>query len=529
MNNNIIDDPTNYKVGIYIRLSQEDSNKKYESDSESVINQRNILTTYIKNNNYILTEEYIDDGYSGTNFERPAFFKLIQDINAKKINMVIVKDLSRLGRDHVLTGYYIETFFPENKVRFISIMENYDSTKRQASNDSSTFIVACNDYYSKQNSYKIRDVLHSKKVAGQFIGSRPSYGYKRDPEDKGHLIPDPETADNVRNIFKWFSEGLNLTEIAKRLNDMGIPTPSSEKKLPNKINKWNYDSVKHILKNRIYTGDMVQNREVKVSYKSKKKLHLNEYEWIIVENTHEPLVDKAKFNEINSKGRYTMPKLKTEREKRLLENLFVCKECGNSLTINYRKSRDYWSINCNKFTRNSVNSKCVSHYMSYNKLEKTILKRVKLTLNKFIKELNIKSLAEEVYKRVNEEKLNQFKELDKLIAKRDRLKEKLLIMYEDKVSEIISLNTYLLMKEDYESQIQELKSKIDKLESLKKDIIEYSNKLPDIITKIQELVNLKNPTRELLMSIIDKIVIDKDRNVEIYYRFSIISKDTIKR
>ena len=527
MYNNIIEDPRDYKVGIYIRLSQEDADKKYETDSESVINQRNILNTYIKKNNYILTKEYIDDGYSGTNFERPAFYKLIQDIQNKKINMVIVKDLSRLGRDHVLTGYYIETFFPENRVRFISIMENYDSYKRQASNDSSTFIVACNDYYSKQNSYKIRDVLHSKKVAGQFIGSRPAYGYMRDPEDKGHLIPDPETADNVRNIFKWFSSGLNLTEIADKLNSLDIPTPSSYKKLPNKVINWNYDTVKFILKNRIYTGDMVQNKEVKMSYKSKKKLHLNEQDWIIVENTHEPLVDKATFNEINNKGRYTIPQTKTKREKRLLENLFVCKECGNGLTINYRESRDYWSINCNKFTRNSTNNKCVSHYMPYDKLEEEILKKVKLTLSKFISKLDFTELAKEVYKRMNAEKINQFRELDKLIAKRERLKEKLLIMYDDKVNNIISLNTYLLMKEEYETQIQELKPKIEKLESLKTQTVEYASKLPNMVKKIKDLIELKEPTRELIMNIIDKIVVDKDRNVEIFYKFGIVKSNKL--
>ena len=157
-----------YNAGIYIRLSQEDKDKKYESDSESVTNQKDILRTYCKNNGFNLVGEYVDDGYSGTNFDRPGFTKMIEDIKNKKINLVIVKDLSRLGRDHVMTGYYIETYFPENKVRFISIVENYDSMKNQASNDSSTFIIACNDYYSKQNSLKIRNVLDSKRKDGKF-------------------------------------------------------------------------------------------------------------------------------------------------------------------------------------------------------------------------------------------------------------------------------------------------------------------------------------------------------------------------
>ena len=527
MYNNLVS-PTSYKVGIYIRLSQEDSDKKYESDSESIINQRNILTSYLKVNNYILTEEYIDDGYSGTNFDRPGFHKLIDDINNKKINMVIVKDLSRLGRDHVMTGYYIETFFPENNVRFISIMENYDSAKRQASNDSSTFIVACNDYYSKQNSYKIRDVLHSKKVAGDFIGSKPSYGYMRDPNEKGHLIPDPKVADNVRNIFKWFSNGLNLKEIADKLNTLEIETPSTYKHSSKRTQKWNYDTVKSILQNRIYTGDMVQNKEAKINYKSKKRIHLDESNWIIVENTHEPLVDKATFFGINSKGRYTIPETKTKREKRLLENLFICKECGNSLTINYRKSKDCWSINCNRFTRYSINNRCVSHYMLYNPLEELILKKVKSTLDKFMKELDIDNLANEVYTRLNNESNNNFKELDKLIEKREKCHKKLVIMYNDKLENKIELYTYNMLKQSIEKEIEELTSKIEKLEKVKSQKVVYNTKLSDIVDKIKKLLDLNHPTRELLLDVIDKIVIDKDRNIEIFYKFGIAKSDKLK-
>ena len=198
MYNSLLDSPVFYNAGLYIRLSQEDKDKdkKYESESESVTNQRQILVNYVRQNGFNLVEEYIDDGYSGTNFDRPAFKKMIQDIENKKINLVIVKDLSRLGRDHVNTGYYMERYFPEHKVRFISLMEGYDSARNQASNDSSTFIVACNDYYSKQNSNKIRDVLYSKKSNGKFIGSLPAYGYMRDPEDKGHLIPKSRNSTN---------------------------------------------------------------------------------------------------------------------------------------------------------------------------------------------------------------------------------------------------------------------------------------------------------------------------------------------
>ena len=519
MFNRNLEDASIYKAGIYIRLSQEDTDKKYETDSESVINQRNILKSFIENNNYNLEEEYIDDGYSGTNFDRPGFKRMIQDIRNKRINMVIVKDLSRLGRDHVMTGYFIETFFPENRIRFISIMESYDSFKNQSSNDSSTFIVACNDYYSKQNSYKVRDVLRSKKIAGDFIGSRPSYGYMRDPDDKGHLIPNPETAFNVRNIFTWFASGMSMSDIADKLNNSGVLTPSAYKNLPGKLNKWNTKCVKTILINRIYTGDMVQNKETKVSYKSKKKVYIPEDNWIIVENTHEPLVDKATFNKINNKGKYTIPKTRVNREKRLLENLFICRECGNGLTINYRKKLDYWTINCNKFTRYSKEKQCVSHFMPYDLLEEMILKKVKYTLKKFIGNLDIEYLANEVNKRINVYKAKDVENLENLKRTLEEKKQLLVNLFSEKYKKLLTDTVFEIVQNGYEKDINELKEKIKIQEKVVSGISNYDDKMLD---KIKKLLDLKKPTRELLLSVIDKIVIDKNRNVEIYYKFKFV-------
>ena len=362
---------TQFNAGIYIRLSQEDrdNDKKYESESESVLNQREMLMNYVKNNNFNFVNEYVDDGYSGTDFERPGFKKLIEDINNNKINLVIVKDLSRLGRDHILTGYYIETFFPEKRVRFISILESYDSFKNQASNDSSTFIIACNDYYSKQNSIKIKNVLNSKRSNGKFIGSLPCFGYMRDPDDKGHLIPNPETAPIVKEIFKMAVNDVGISEITTILNDKKYPTPSGYKKTNYSSrliyrDSWNISSVKKILNNRMYTGDMVQHVQAKVNYKSKKKIPLDESLWVIVENTHEPLVSKKEFNLIQKrkKSNNRHYKTTTKREIRLLEGLLYCKECQNRLTVVYRKNHDYWSVNCNRYSRDPKRQRCGSHF-----------------------------------------------------------------------------------------------------------------------------------------------------------------------
>ena len=399
-----------FNVGIYIRLSQEDKDKKYESDSESVINQRELLTNYVKNNNFNLIGEYVDDGYSGTDFERPGFQKLIDDIKSKKINCVVVKDLSRLGRDHVMTGYNMESYFPENNIRFISILESYDSFKNQASNDSSTFIIACNDYYSKQNSIKIRNVLNDKRKNGKFIGSQPCYGYMRDPLDKGHLIPNLETASIVKKIFKWRTEGIGPTEIATRLNDMNVPTPAGYKKTNYSSrlidrDSWNISTVKKILSNRIYTGDMVQHTQTKLNYKSKKKITLDESLWVIVEDTHEPLVDKETFKYVNSLGKRKTRNygLKTERPKRILEGKIFCKECGNRLSVYYRKKLDYWSINCNRYSRDPKRRRCSSHFYPYDYLEEQILEQFNNSVSKFIKDVDIEELNKEVQKNVHKE------------------------------------------------------------------------------------------------------------------------------
>ena len=528
MYNNLLDNKE-YKAGIYIRLSQEDRDKKYESDSESVRNQRGILMNYVDTNGFAFIEEYVDDGYSGTNFDRPAFQRMIKDIENKKINLVIVKDLSRLGRDHVNTGYFMERFFPENRVRFISIMESYDSAKVQASNDSSTFIVACNDYYSKQNSNKIRDVLHSKKVQGKYIGSVPCYGYMRDPQDKGHLIPNPETAPIVKEIFKFFSSGMSIAQIASLLNERSIPTPSAYKKInlnssDRRLTEWCSSSIKKILTNRMYTGDMVQNTQTKINYKSKKKVNLDKSLWIIVENTHEPLVDKTAF-EFIQKNRFVIPETRSAREKRLFENLLFCKECGNYLSLSHRKKIDYWSINCNRYMRDPQKHRCVSHFMPYEKLEKSLLKHIKATLKEYMDDISIEEMnqiliekGELLEKNKNSDILNLTKERDKCIQKVDLLMDQ---QMDGKIDEA----TFNTLVKDQDSKIRILTRKINELQLKKNSSQDQIVKILDYKERIKELLDLKNPTRDLMFALIDRIEIDKDRNIEITYKFDLVNKD----
>ena len=518
-----------FNVGIYIRLSQEDKDKKYESDSESVINQKELLRSYVKNNNFNLYGEYVDDGYSGTNFDRPGFQKMLEDIKQKKINCVVVKDLSRFGRDHVMTGYYIETFFPENNIRFISILESYDSFKNQASNDSSTFIIACNDYYSKQNSIKIRNVLNDKRKNGKFIGSQPCYGYMRDPLDKGHLIPNPETAPIVKKIFKWRAEGIGPTEIATRLNDMNVFTPAGYKKTNYSSrlidrDSWNISTVKKILSNRIYTGDMVQHTQTKVNYKSKKKITLDESLWVIVEDTHEPLVDKETFKYIKSLGKRKTRNynLKTERPKRILEGKIFCKECGNRLSVYYRKKLDYWSINCNRYSRDPKRGRCSSHFYPYDYLEEQILERFNNSVSTFIKELDVEELNNEVQKNVHRETEDIDKKMNDLSKEKDQIMNKLSTLYSDRCNNIISAELYKELSIESETKLKKINNIIEEKKIKKKNIKNKANILPDYTKKIKELLDLKKPKKELINTLIDKIVIDENRNINIIFKYDVI-------
>ena len=518
-----------FNVGIYIRLSQEDKDKKYESDSESVINQKELLRNYVKNNNFNLVKEYVDDGFSGTDFERPGFKSLLEDINNKKINCVVVKDLSRLGRDHVMTGYYIETFFPENNIRFISILESFDSFKNQASNDSSTFIIACNDYYSKQNSIKIRNVLNEKRKSGKFVGSLPCYGYMRDPKDKGHLIPNPETAPIVKKIFKWRTDGIGPTEIANRLNKAHIVTPSGYKKtnyssrLIDRDN-WNISTVKKILINRIYTGDLVQHTQTKVSYKSKKKITLDEKLWIVVENTHEPLVDKDTFDYVNNlrKRNTRNYEIKTDREKRLLEGKLFCKECGNRLTVLYRKKQDYWSVNCNRYSRDPVRGRCYSHFYPYNYLEEQVLEQINKSVSKLMKELDLKQLNDEVVKNVHKDTNNIDNVIKNLEIEKEKITKRITTLYNDRCDGVISTETYKELAKESETKLKEINDLIDNENIKKYKIKNKVNVLPDYTKKIKKLLDLNKPKKELIDTLIDKIVIDKDRDITIYFKYDIV-------
>ena len=534
MYNNIIQVPSFYRVGLYIRLSESDEDKTYESESESIINQRNLLMDYVKMSGFTLVDEYVDDGVTGTNFDRPSFQRLLKDIESGRINCVITKDLSRLGRDYIQCGYYVEQYFSQKKIRYISILDQVDTFLESANNDIAPFKALFNDMTSKDTSKKIRSILKNKKEQGKFIGSKPCYGYMRDPLDKGHLIPDPEVAPIVKKIFKMAYSGTGVSDIVSYLNDNKILSPSMYKNTKSstrqKVNVWTISSVNKLLKNRIYTGDMVQNVQTKLNYKSQKKVALEKAFWIIVENTHEPLVSKAVFEAIqNAPARVRITHC--NREKRLLENLLVCKECGNSLSVLYRKNKNYkdgkyWSVNCNKYARDPKRHLCYPHFFPYDKLEEKIMSVIKTTCQKYLDSLNIKELSEKVLQDRVKEKNDRQKEKQQLLNEIEELKRKSDALYDDKFNGIISVDTYTRMSTQTEKQISALNYRIYEIDNEENQIKEDTKEIAKHEEQIKVLLNLDESNRELIKTLVKKIYIDKDRNIEIQYRFRVI--DDIK-
>ena len=534
MYNNIIQAPSFYRVGNYIRLSESDEDKTYESDSESVINQRHLLMDFVKENGFTFVDEYVDDGYTGTNFNRPGFQRMIKDIESGRINCVITKDLSRLGRNHVGCGNLLEEYFPANKIRFISILDGVDTFLDSANNDIAPFKSLFNDMTSKDTSKKIRSILKNKKQQGKFIGSKPCYGYMRDSEDKGHLIPDPEVAPVVKKIFKMAYYGKGVSDIVSYLNDNNIKCPSAYKGTKSssrqKFNMWTISSVNKLLKNRIYTGDMVQNKQTKMSYKSQKKITLDESLWIIVEGTHEPLVSKVMFDSIQNAPARTRV-THCNREKRLLENLLTCKECGNTLTVLHRKNKNYkdntyWSVNCNKYARDPRRKLCYPHFFPYDKLEEKIMSVIKNTCQRYLDSLNVKELSKKIKRERKKVKNEHQKERESLVLDIEELKRKMDALYDDKFNGIISADNYVRLSSQTEKQIASLNSRIYEIDNEENQIKEDTKEIIKYEEQIKALLNLDEPNRELIKTLVKIIYIDKDKNIEIQYRFKVL--DDIK-
>ena len=390
------------RVAIYIRLSKEDLNG---STSESVVNQKSLLTKYVKDNNFVLFDTYIDDGYSGTNFDRPAFKKMIKDIESNLIDVVIVKDLSRLGRDYIKTGEYIEKWFPIHNIRFIALLDGIDTLYDLSSNEMAPFKSVINDMYSRDNSKKIKMALRTKQEDGKWVGGCPPFGYMKDENDKNHLIINKEEVVIVKKIFSLFLKGHSINYIANYLSKQNIPTPSiirGKKSKYASFGIWSPITIKNILTNELYTGNMVQNRRKKVNYKIKKIIKNDRSSWIVVNNTHEAIISEKEFDLVNKLLKANNKLL--HHDKRLFEGLVYCSSCNKRLILQKGK---YEYFVCNTYRKYSRLGLCTNHSISNDKLEYEILSILKKLTN--MENISDRSL---IIKLINKIVVHEDKEVD---------------------------------------------------------------------------------------------------------------------
>ena len=514
-----ISDPMTYHVAKYIRLSKEDES---EGPSQSVTNQNSLLDEFVKQHRLSVYDTYIDDGYSGTTFDRPAFQRMIADIEAKRVNMVITKDLSRLGRDYIMTGHYMERYFPEKQVRYISLLDGIDTGVESTANDITPFRAIMNDMYAKDISKKIKSVKRDKQRKGQFIGGKPMYGYKMHPTEKNKIVIDEEVAPIVRWIFAMALNGMSCRKIAATLNEEDVPTPATYcgwnmgRKGPY-AGLWSSERISEMLQNETYIGNMVQGRMVKISYKSKKCLKQPRESWVVVEGTHEPLVDAETFRKV----RMLVESRKHTRSRTydfLLKGLIFCHECGYPLATLNRKNaagEERLFFVCRTYQRFTKAGVCTCHSIKEQTVTEAVLVKVRAACQAY---LNADELLPMAQKAVEDARVadSTEAEIQSLQGKIDALTINLDRMYMDKLSGFLNEDDFQRIYLKVKADRSKLESQLKELERKKESPAKAEDEAKALV---QRFIDSACANRELLVSLIERIELSEDKQLYIKFRF----------
>lgn len=527
--------PIFYNAALYMRLSKDDDGL---TESSSISTQRKMLLSFAKESGFSVYDEYVDDGYSGTNFERPAFKRMIRDILDKKVNMVITKDLSRLGREYITTGQYTEIFFPEHGVRYIAINDGYDSENLY--NDIAPFKNVVNEMYARDTSKKIKSAFETKMNEGSFVGSFAPYGYQKDPKDKNHLIIDENTAPIVQEIFDMAEMGTKPIDIARNLNSRKIMTPAMYRCYTkphlnidkySKRKEWTSESISKMLRNKVYLGHTVQGKTEKASFKSKVTIIKPQSEWKIVKNMHDAIITQEQFDNVRKRVVE-----RTNKRKSNFRNVFSgiakCADCGKNMsTTGTRKKGAIANLVCGGYKLYG-SKECTNHFIDYETLYNIVLEELRKHI--CLTDEEKKSILKELQDNLNEEKgiENCSKLIEEYKASITGIDNIIRHLYEDNVTGKISDTRFVNLLSTYEQQQTELKNKIQELENkekLKEDSKEEAFK--KFFDLIEELDDISELTSDLLYKVIDHIEISqghyektengkiKKQSIKIFYRF----------
>lgn len=516
----------NWNVALYIRLSREDGNEV----SLSIGNQTEMLEKYVSNSeeNFIIYDRYIDDGKTGTDSDRPNFQRMLNDINDKKVNCVIVKDTSRLSRNYAEAGLYMEQVFVEKKVRFISLsLPTLDSYLRpeEISSIATAMQNVINDDFCRQTSLKVRGVLNVKRSKGLFVGAFAPYGYMKNPGNIYHLIIDENVANNIRNIFKWFILGESKNKITFKLNNLGILNPTSYKKSQGEnycnphdrfeTQLWSTRTISTILQNQMYIGDMVQGKGKVVSYKIHKQIAVPKDEWFIVENTHEPIIDKQVFYKAQELLKRDIKTVNKKNEVNLFSGLLKCADCKKAMHIT--KNGKYVYYMCKTYKTQSKTF-CTRHSIKEQEIIVAVLNTIKVQIALVE---NFESLIKKIEKasttkNIIETLINAIKKKGDDFNRVNRIRDNL---YRDWKNDDITREDYFRLRQSYDTQLTSLKESLDDLNNqltTMKSGVKSGNPYFEYFKKYKNIDYLE---RGLLLELIENIYIKENKEIDIVFKF----------
>lgn len=507
-------------TALYCRLSRDD---ELQGDSNSIVNQKSILSKYAKENGFKNLQYFVDDGFSGTNFNRPSWNDLIALVEDNKVGAIIVKDMSRLGRDYLKVGFYTEVMFVEKNIRFIAINNGIDSAN-QTDSDFTPFLNIINEWYAKDTSKKIKAVMKAKGESGKTLTTIPPFGYMKSPEDKTQWIVDEPAAETVRKVFNLCMNGYGPSQIAKILREEKVLTPAAywqsigrTTNLPTPENpyRWVADTISTMLEKKEYLGHTVNFKTYKQSYKSKKKLYNPEEKQLIFENTHEAIIDVDTWERVQELRKNKRRPTRTGKSN-MFSGIAYCADCGQKLyycTSKYFESRQDHFV-CSTSRKGKEN--CSTHFIRATILEQGVLAHLKYVIgtvagyeNQFRKVLDAKQKAEvkkelSAKKKLLSKSESRIKELDILFQR----------IYEDNVSGKISDERFEMLSANYETEQAELKSLIENLSAEISETEEQSDNVERFISKVHKYFDLQELTQSVLNDMVKRVYVHAPQTID---------------
>lgn len=511
---------TVYQTAIYLRLSREDDRANPGKESDSIRTQRELLLSYLNTRQDMeVYDIYTDDGYSGVNFDRPEFWRMMNDIEEKRVNCVLVKDLSRLGRDYIEAGRLIQKTFPAFSVRFIALTDGYDS-ENAAYQDTSLVVPIknfINDAYCRDISCKVRSHLRIKRENGKFIGAFTVYGYQKSEQDKNQLIPDAYAAAIVRKIFAWKLEGYSLLKIASMLEMCGILSPMEYKKLHGEklesgffmgdITKWSAEAVKRILMNETYTGTLVQGKLEKINYKVKKSIPKEEKDWVKVYKTHTPIVSKEDYMQVNKLLKQNTRVTKGEKKTHMYAGVLFCGECMAPMVCrkSIKNGKETITYICSSYNKGK---KCSRHAI----LQETLNQLVKRSLEEQFQKVSFAKLSSQELQKTQMESRESIifvNEIRKMQEEKRNYEILLHSLKEDEEKGILSKEEVIRFEEIYRSRFLRISQQIFRQEKLIQALVKEEMKKKEVY--------LEKLDRSMVITLIHQIQIYQDGRVLITF------------